>query len=69
MNARMTIRKDGKVIVSAIYEIENSADWENACAEIWRRARQAHPLARQNANQFLSGLEDLWGATMQIDKA
>ena len=69
MNVQFSIEKDGKVLASEIYDIQSSADFAQANAEIWRRARQAQPLANPDPNQFLSGLDDLWGATMKIDKA
>jgi hypothetical protein len=69
MNIRFSIEKDGKTLCSSVYEIKSAVDWKEACADIWRRARQAQPLADSNPNQFLSGFDDLWGATMKLDKA
>jgi hypothetical protein len=69
MNIQLSIEKDGEVLSSEIYDIQSSADWEKASADIWRRARQARPLANPDPNQFLSGLDDLWGATMKLDRA
>ena len=69
MNIRFSIEKDGKTLCSSTYEIKSAADWKEASADIWRRARQVQPLANPNPNQFLSGLDDLWGATMKLDKA
>jgi hypothetical protein len=69
VNVRLSILKDGETLSSLVYEIKTSADWEKASADIWRRARQARPLAAPDINQFLSGLDDLWGATMKLDKA
>jgi hypothetical protein len=69
MNIRFSIEKDGKIICSNAYEIKSADDWKEASADIWRRARKAQPLAKPNPKQFLSGLDDLWGATMKLDKA
>ncbi len=69
LNVRLSIEKDEVVLSSETYEIRGASDWEKACSDIWRRARQARPLAKPDESQFLSGLDDLWGAAMKLYKA
>jgi hypothetical protein len=69
MKVRLSIEKNKKTLASETYEIKTSSDWEKASADIWRRARQAQPLSNPRDDQFLSGLDDFWGATMKLDKA
>jgi len=69
MNVRLSIIKDGKTLCSSAYEIKSAADFKEAGSDIWRRARTAQPLDNPNPEHFLSGLEDLCGATMKLDKA
>lgn len=68
MNIRLSIEKGNAVLSDGTYAVQNSTDLENACADIWRRLGRAHhgtPLE----DQFQSSLNDLWGATMELDKA
>jgi len=68
MQIRLSIvNKDQKVLASQTYDITISADFEKASADIWRRARQSSPLESPKPEQFLGGLDDLWGATMKLD--
>ncbi len=69
MNVKLSVEKDGEVISEAVYSIQSAADWEKASADIWHRARQAGPTENQSSEQFLSGLDGLWGATMRLDRA
>jgi hypothetical protein len=68
MQIRISITaKDGKQLTSHTYEIAGPNDFAQASADIWRRARQAQP--SPNLQDFMSGMEGLWGATMKLDKA
>ena len=69
MNIRLSVEKDKKVLSSGTYEVDNGNDWENACSDIWRRTTQQQPLNSLDAGEVLSGLNDLWGATMKLDRA
>jgi hypothetical protein len=70
MKVRLSIvNKDKKTLSNETYEVKSSADFEKASADIWRRARQAQPLTNPKSDQFLGGLDDLWDATMKLDKA
>jgi hypothetical protein len=69
MQIRLSIaNKDQKVLASRTYEITISADFEKASADIWRMARRSSPLSSPKPDHFLGGLDDLWGATMKLDK-
>jgi hypothetical protein len=69
MQIRLSIlNKDQKVLANQTYDITITADFEKASADIWRTARQSSPLANPQLDQFLGGLDDLWGATMKLDK-
>ena len=68
MQIRLSIIKDTKTLSSGIYEIRCATDFEKASTDIWRQARQAQPLANPKDGQFLGGLDDLWNATMKLDK-
>jgi hypothetical protein len=68
MNVRLSIEKGNAVLSDGTYAVRNSTDLENACADIWRRlgrAQHATPLD----DQVSFNLDDLWGATMKLDKA
>jgi hypothetical protein len=63
--------KTANKLTSHIYEIAGPNDFAQASAQasadIWRRARQAQ--LSPNLQDFMSGMEDLWRATMKLDKA
>ena len=68
MIIRLSVTKDGKTLARADYDIADSVDFEKACIEIWRKARMAQPTERPEVGAFLSGLDDLYGAVMKLDK-
>jgi hypothetical protein len=41
MKVRLRIEKDGQVLSTETYQIQSSADFEIASADIWSKARQA----------------------------
>ena len=68
MPVRFSIEKDDVRIVSEVFEIASGRDFEVASSEIWRKARQARPLSDPHPSEFLSGLDDLWGVAMVIER-
>lgn len=68
MLIRFPIDKDGKRIVSKVFEIKTGEDFKSAGAEIWRKARQATPLLQAEPGEFLSGMDGLWGVGMVFEK-
>jgi hypothetical protein len=69
MKAKFSIQKDGKVLVTRNFDITDVASFQTASTEIWRLARNAQPAKNPKEGEFLSGLDDLWGASMILDKA
>ncbi len=68
MNIRLSIEKGNAVLSDGTYAVQGSTDLENACADIWRRLGRAQHGAPLE-DQFSFNLDDLWGATMKLDKA
>ncbi len=69
MNVKFSVEKEGVTLATQTFEITGVTTFQTACCEIWRLARSAKPTAEPKAGEFLSGLDDLWGASMKLESA
>lgn len=66
MKIKFSIQKDGRTLSSRDFDVIGTASFQIASAEIWRMARDAYPTPAPKNGEFLWGLDDLWGASMQL---
>lgn len=67
MKIKFSIEKDNKTLAQMITDITNAEQFHAAIRNVWDTARRTNPA--KNVEEFLAGLDTLFGATLKMEKA